>query len=335
MSNILEDIIRQHISLPSMPNPNGWFQVVCKVCNDHGRKGERGGFKFDGNVTGYNCFNCGHHATYDSTQDEDLSKGMKKVLRGYSIPESDWGRVLYEALANRTQLGVVVKPHLTVDYEPSVIPLPKFFYQLSDDPSDEMSTLAIQYLQDRNVNWKSNTFYLSKLTNHPNSQKWYGRLIIPAYKDHKLIFYQGRDMSGTRIKKYESPSTSKDCVLSNFEFLNSTSRDEPLYIQEGWFDSYHVNGVAVFGRHLTPQHVYWLNKTPRPKVIIPDKYGDGIDLARAGLQQGWSVSIPDINDCKDIDDAVKKYGKLYVLNTLRENTCSGFEANVKLGIYCE
>jgi hypothetical protein len=109
----------------------------------------------------------------------------------------------------------------------------------------------------------------------------------------------------------------------------------PLYITEGWFDSYHIDGVATLGRYLTTQQIYWLNRTPRPKVIIPDRFGDGIDLAKAGLNQGWSVATPDINDCKDINEAIIKYGKLYVLNSLREHTYSDFEATVRLGIYCE
>lgn len=338
MANDLEDLIRAYVPLRNHPNPQGWFSVLCKVCGDHGRKGERAGFKFDQTATGYHCFNCGCKATYDSGSDEELSREMKKVLRAYGVPESDWGKVLFNSLVQRNATGKVERVKAQqVEHEPSQLSLPKFFYPLTDDPDDEWAQFAMFYLkEDRSIEWDSYQFMLAKETDDPKSKAWTGRVIIPIYKNNKLIFYQGRDMTGLRIKKYLSPGSPKGGVMYGFDHIfGRHDRDEPLYVVEGWFDAFPIQGVAVFGNVLTPSQIYWLNRTPRPKVIIPDKHGDGFMLGKQALDMGWSIATPDIGDCKDVNEAMKKYGLLYVIDTLRDNIYNGFEGYTRLGVYCE
>lgn len=330
----LENIIRRHISLPARTNARGWYSVLCKVCNDHGRKGPRAGFRFTGNESAYHCFNCGIAGSYDPAEDENLSSSMKKVLAAYGITESEWQPVLYNAFVQRQQHGYVKTQRTsTTQLEPQEIQLPPFFEPLSENGSD-IHEYAIQYLQARSVDWKSQPFYVCTTCTHPDAERWFCRVIIPVYKDGKLIFYQGRDLTDTRPRKYLSPNVPRDNLLYGFDNITKDT-SEPLYITEGWFDAYAINGCAVFSNKLTVGQIAWLNRTNRTKVIIPDRYGDGHLLAHQAIQQGWSVSCPDIGDCKDVNEAVSRYGLLYVLKTIREHTCSGFEAEVNVGIYCE
>ena len=69
-------------------------------------------------------------------------------------------------------------------------------------------------------------------------RKWLKRIIIPMYKNSNLIFYQGRDLSGTAQKKYQSPSTDAAKVLYGFDNLHNYKVNEPLYVVEGWFDAF-------------------------------------------------------------------------------------------------
>lgn len=335
-SNKLEQIIRQYVSLPAYPNSKGWFPVLCKVCNDRGHKGKRAAFNFDIAGTGYNCFNCGHKAVYDPIKDEALSDSMKMVLRSFNVPETEWGVVLYDALvARHNGVGHPTTTLAPVNYDPDEIQLPAFFYKLVDDPKDEIAQYAIEYLwRERKIKWADYPFMLS--ANGLPNNKWYGRLIIPIYKDGKCIFYTGRDLTDTKTRKYETPSVQKDNILFGFDQLKPTApRSLPLYIVEGWFDAFNIEGVAVFGNRLTKGQIYWLNTSPRPKVVIPDRTGDGHQLALTALDLGWSISTPDVGQSKDMSEAVKKYGLMYVLNSIREHTSSGLEARTKLGVYCE
>ena len=110
---------------------------------------------------------------------------------------------------------------------------------------------------------------------------------------------------------------------------------QPLYIVEGWFDAFVIDGVAIFGNKLTKSQIYWLKSSPREKVYIPDRLGNGQGAATQALQQQWSISTPDIGNCKDINEAVVHYGKLYVLKQIVDNIATDFQGQLKISMYCD
>lgn len=337
----LEDVIRRYVPLSSKPNSRGFYSVLCKVCGDHGRKGKRAGFKFDNDTVGFNCFNCGHSAIYDphslsSDNHASLSDNMITVLESFNIPDNEWKQVLFTNLALQHNEGHQRQTKLIhTDIEPKEIEVPSHFYPLgSADSEDKWTIIARDYLEhERGVDPDKYRFYLSTGEGDPSAKKWKGRLIIPIYKDNKLIFYQGRALV-TLKKKYESPNTPRDRVICGFDELFKHT-EAPLYITEGWFDAEAIGGVAVLGNKLSDAQIKWLNRSNRPKVIVPDRFGDGHLLAEQGVNLGWKVSIPDTASCKDVSEAVKKYGKLYVMNSLVENTVSDLMARMAIEVHCK
>jgi DNA primase len=135
------------------------------------------------------------------------------------------------------------------------------------------------------------------------------------------------------MKKFESPSDPKDRVIYGFDRLFEKT-DVPLYIVEGWFDAHVIDGVALLGNELSSAQIKWLNKSQRKKVYIPDRFGDGQRIAENALSVGWSVSTPDIGNCKDVNEAVHKYGRMFVMKTIADNTADGLDAATRLGVYC-
>lgn len=336
-SKSLEEVIRQYIPLQPFPASTGWHPVLCKVCNDHGKKGMRGGFKFDGETVAYHCFNCGPtmNTIYNPVESKGMPRKMQTILTDFGVPQDEWQGVLLENLSRRGErTSETFVPAKSI--EPDEIPLIDIFYPLAEATADDKwAEIARWYLiEERGVNPDSYPFMLVQHTDDKLKKKWNGRLIIPAYKDGKLIFYQGRDLTDSKPKKYESPSTAKYKVLYGFDKLFEHT-DAPLYVVEGWFDAEAVGGVAIVGNELSDAQIQWLNRSPRKKVYIPDRNGDGQRSAKKALEQGWSVSTPDTANCKDMSDAVNKYGKLYVMKSLADNTAEGFTAEVNLGIYCD
>lgn len=326
----LQEVIRNAVWLPARSNSRGFYSVLCKVCNDHGRKGPRAGFKFDGDVVGYNCFNCGHAAKFDPSTDDEMSPKMREVLSAFGIPEIDWRPVLNNQLVIHNSH---IKKQQLSSIEPKQIQLLPCCEPLTDTPN-EWNQYAIEYLHSRGIQHTEYPFFIVNRPQPKIYKRWFGRLIIPVYKDNNLVYYQGRDLSDINHPKYLNPSEDRDTVLYGYHNILDDV-DLPLYVTEGWFDAYHINGVAVFHHHMSPNHIRWLERTRREKVIIPDRYGTGYRLAQQAIDHGWSVSYPDIGDCKDVNDAFIKYGKLYTLKTIKENTCSGTEAECRLGIYCD
>jgi len=333
MSHItLEQVVRQQIALSPRPNGQGWYSVVCKVCNDHARKGKRAGFRFDGETVGYNCFNCGHTALFDPSEHRTLSRDMTTALEAFGLKKEDWQPVLFALMS--TEHDLTLKNKRRENYGPAVIELPPYITPLIDN-GDEIDQYAIEYLlKERGIDWKQHPFFIGRKTSHPSSKRWYARLILPFYKDGKLIFYQGRDLTETRQQKYLSPDSPRENIVYGYEQIQKET-DDPLYIVEGWFDAWHLEGVAVLGNKMTSHQIHWINQSRRPKVVIPDRFGDGHRLAEQALELGWSISTPDIGDCKDPNEAIMKYGKLYTLMTIRTHTYEGFEASVRIKFYCE
>lgn len=325
----LEEIIRNHIHL-GRPNPQGWCPVLCKVCHDHGKKGPRAAFKFEGETVGYHCFNCGHSTGYDPEKHRSMPRKMLEVFEAFAIPDSDWNIVIFQNLDKvRIQQDSGQKQYVSI--EPDEIAVPSYFKKLTDDPEDDIAQYAIEYLRDeRGIDWQSYPFFLAEQT----SKKWFGRLIIPVYKENKLVYFQGRDLSGIATQKYLSPSHDREKVIYGYENLHANI-DEPLYITEGFFDAFLLSGIAVFGNKLSEAQIKWLNQSRREKVIIPDRYGDGHLLAKQAIELGWSVSTPDAPGCKDVSNVVKKYGMLYTLKTIYDNTAEGFAASANVAVYCK
>lgn len=324
----LEEVIKSHILLNRRPSGNGWYSVLCKLCNDHGRKGERAAFRFSSEEIKYNCFNCKHKAVF-SVDSKTMSRKMQQVLNAFNVPEEEWKAVLFANLAANDEgisISRVSAPDKSLDSV--TIDLPPKSYRVLTTNSDKWSQVAIEYLEIRGILPNQYPFYLS------THGGWKGRLLIPIYREGKLIFFQGRDMGLGYKNKYKSAPTPAENILYGFDELYNKS-NAPLFVLEGFFDAFVVGGIATLGNEFTPQQLKHLHKANRDKIIVPDRRGDGHILALQALKQGWSVSLPEIGDCKDINEAVLRYGKLYVVDSILKNTMTGIVAETAIGVYCE
>ena len=331
--NKLEAIVRKYVPLPAKATQKGWYSLRCLVCNDHKYK-KRGGWKFENGVTSYHCFNCAMAASYDE-EDGFISDKMQTVLDSFGVPEEIVKQLKLDNLKKVGQKHQKSKVGQSSYKEVEGIALPKHFYRLIEDEDDVWSQIAQEYLLGRGIDIDDYRFYLSKGGSLPSEKIWAKRLIIPVYKDNRLVFYQGRDLTDKSKSKYLSAEdAAKSSVIYGFDRL-FTDVDQPLFVLEGFFDAYHIDGVAVFGNEISSQQTAYLNASPRKKIVVPDRKGDGGLLAMEGIKQGWSVSVLPFNDCKDVNDAIVKYGKLFVIKTLIDNVKSGFEAELFVNMLCE
>lgn len=307
--------------------------MLCKVCNDHGRKGKRAAFNFDSDGScSYHCFNCGISSGYSPTKHRYIPRRMVEILTAFSVPKDEWDALVFSNFGK--QLISTPRETKTRLLDPAIIEMPEFFKKLTEDADDDISYVAKEHLKSRGISFKEYDFYTGQLTTAAASRRWACRLIIPIYKDGNIVYYQGRDLTDLAQRKYLSPDLDRSRVIYGYEHL-FTNIDEPLYITEGWFDAFHLNGVAVFGSKMYDEQIAWLNSSPRKKVVIPDQFGGGRSLADVAINNGWSVSTPDAPDCNDVSDIIEKYGHIYCYRTIVENTHEGFAARVNANIYCK
>lgn len=328
----ISDLVHSHVNFIYGTNSKGWSRCYCEVCGDGRRiKGPRGGWIFDGDMGFYHCFNCGVGGNFDPHREYPFSKDMRDILDKFGIPTKEYLSIAYPI---KESSGDFKKPEFkamaTQYYE-----IPNHFYPLEGTGLDNaVAGEAKRFLRDNYaLSHQCYPFYLStgKYVGTDPSQiavarKLVNRLIIPYFRHGKMIYYQARAL-GDQVPKYLNMSVPKTNVIFNMDALYK-NMERPLYVFEGVFDALHVDGVAVMENNLTSNQIDILNKSPRPKVIVPDRHGDSNKLVEIGvLEQGWGIALPEIGSTnKDLCEGIVKYGKLHVINSMVKRTYYGQQA---------
>jgi DNA primase len=61
----------------------------------------------------------------------------------------------------------------------------------------------------------------------------------------------------------------------------------------------------------------------REVIVVADRDRAGAKMVNNAIEYGWSVSFPVwLETCKDVNEAVVKYGKLFVLKTILDSKYS-------------
>lgn len=335
-NDTVEDIVRAYVPLVYGVSPKGWHSVYCEVCGDGKRtKGPRGGWLFHDEMCFYNCFNCGVEGNFDPSREHPMSRDMYKIFTSFDIPYKDVQEIVVQHLKDNKNyqkpVERIVLPNL--DH-------PDYFIKLEEQPEDDLLAMeARDFLWERyKITDQDYPFFLSSgktKSNDPDDQyraKYLRpRIIIPIYQNERLIYWTARIFVGESNRKYIDASVqNSSAVVHGLDYLYADNKDRPLYITEGFFDAWHVKGLAVFGNTMKDPQIKVISRSYRPKIVIPDYNHDGMQLANQAIELGWGISLPDILPHKDICAAINEYGKLYVLKTIAQSTYYNFEAKIRL-----
>lgn len=329
----IEELVRDNASFSGSVSSGGWERLYCEVCGDGARtKGPRGAFLFEGDVCFYNCFNCGIDGSFDPNREVACSRDMWEILTSFGIQPREFKKI--EEHAKKQQGIKVVKRQPIVI--PTIDPIPDFFKLLRDFPEDNL-------IADRRFLWENYKmtqddypFYLStgkSAAQSVQAKQLRPRIIIPAFYRGDMVYWQARLFVGESQNKYVSASVkSAGNVVFGMDNLH-IHRHRPLYITEGFFDSWHVDGVAVMTNRMKKGRIDVINRSPRQKVILPDQNDDGMNLADQGIELGWGVALPKIYPETDICKAINRFGKLYVMKSIIDNTHYGDRAKMSLRMF--
>lgn len=332
-----EIILSSGYQIKQTPNSGGWHVCKCPLCNDYK---VRAGFKFEDEGFGYNCFNCATGITYNPHEYPVFNEQVLNLMERIGISSFTCREI--EQHYQRDQLvngkrasskPIIVRSPLTV--EPLI--LPEYFIPLSTATS-VWADVARAYLENvRKVDITSHCYMILDY-DYPNVpvaeiQKWHKRIIIPFLYNGEVVWWQGRDYSGTLSPKYLN---SVDCGTNVlFSRLDKFTDDSDIvFVLEGFFDALQIDGVACFRNKLTDSQLNYLTSQQKRVVYIPDRLGQGHIAAIQCINAGLYVGLPDIGNCKDIDEAVKMYGKFYVYMSIIHNMYQGDEAMCRLNMYC-
>ena len=211
---------------------------------------------------------------------------------------------------------------------------PKFKPKL-DLPKASENQIAKQYLEKRNIN-PSKFYYTDTFKRWVNTlvtkfdDVTYDepRIIIPLIYENQLIGIQGRSLGPNSVKYI---TIMIDEEAPKVYGLDNISREHPVYVVEGPFDSNFIsNSIALCGSDGDLECleaydlIYTYDNEPRNKEIVGRIERCIRDNKRVVI---WPNSIKE----KDINDMVLAGHD--VMNVLKSNTYSGLEANLQFNTW--
>ena len=326
MLNIISDFIKSILPAKKKTTPSGWtsFNGVC--CPHNGESADtrgRGGLTAnpDGSVS-YHCFNCNFKASYQPGR--HLTFKFRKLLKWLGADDTDIKRLVIEAIRVRELVAPEeVKAEAEeekIDFKARDLPESAVSFRammshhLLDDFKNVPGLLnsAVNYTNLRKMDYDRYDFLWTDSTEHSLHQ----RVIIPFIWQGRTIGYTARAVNdGVKPKYY-----------SNYEpnFVFNTNNQLPdskfVIVCEGPFDAMSVDGVAVLNNECNETQADIIESMGREVIVVADKDKAGAKMITNAIEYGWSVSFPVwLETCKDVNEAVVKYGKLFVLKTILDS----------------
>ena len=325
MLTAVQDTVNQLLPAKRKYNSSsGWtsFNAVC--CHHNGESADtrgRGGIISNGNGSvSYSCFNCGFKANY--VPGHHLNYKFRKLLSWLGADDNTVKRLVIEAIRVKDFVAPeqATKEHQEVTFKPRLLPEDSVSFsqwktfltlQEEDEPVHPQFSAAFEYIYNRHIDFNKFEFYTTESTAY-NLHK---RVIIPFYWNKELIGYTARAFDETVKPKYHSQYEPNYV----FNVDRQTPERKFVIVVEGPFDAMAIDGVAVLGNEVSEVQADIIDSLGRDVIVVPDNDRAGTSLVEQAAEFGWSVSFPIWHeDCKDVGEAVAKYGKLFALKAILE-----------------
>jgi len=317
--------ILQYLPPRTRKSPSGWYTFSAPCCIHNGEtpdKRKRGGLIFDGDNWSFNCFNCGFKTRFINGQ--TLSYKSQKFLSWLGVDKQTVQKISLDSLRNK-QIYDIANQRTNANEE---IIQRNIFFKKKKLPSSARSIMmcdkwAIDYLAGRGINYHDYSFKITPQDKGRNKQ----RILIPYFYGGDIVGWTSR-YTDDRMPKYLNEQQQGyvfglDMQKTDWDFL---------FVTEGVFDAISISGTAVLHNELSEKQQALLRRQGKEVIIVPDQDKAGISLANNALEAGFSISIPDWPDhIKDVNDAVKEYGKLgVVLSIVNNKTSSKIKGRVAI-----
>ena len=322
MLDSIQQTVLQLLPARRKTGQNGWTSFNAPCCVHNGETADtrgRGGVKTNAGQISYHCFNCGYTASF--IPGRHLTFKFRKLLAWLGADDLTVRRLVIEAV----RLKELVAPEELarvqeeeINYEARTLPEGAVSF-------DEWTTyLAIQgdgyvvpdrvvrgvhYVNNRQIDITKYKFFLTD----NEAYNLHRRIIVPYYYKNEIVGYTARTWEADVKPKYWSSHPA--------DFVFNLDMQQPdwkfVIVCEGPFDAMSIDGVSVSGAEISDTQVEQIDRLQREVVVVPDADRAGRKLIDRAVEAGWTVSFPIWQEtCKDVNDAVVKYGKLFVLKSI-------------------
>lgn len=308
--NQVQSVIMSNLPGKVKKSSSGWqsFNAPCCVHNGETQdKRGRGGIILNGEAISYNCFNCGYKTGWQPGR--PLSRKLRQLMDWLGTPESDIKRLVLTAIQLKE---TAIEQNLIPEEIEFTFEKKDFPEQSSPLASD--NKLILEYLHKRGLDENDYPYYWTPIT----ETKFDRRVIIPFFWQDEIVGYTAR-LAVRGNPKYFT-STPAGYV---FNMDRQTEDRKFVIVTEGPFDAIAIEGVAILGSDIGDAQVDLIESLNRQIIMVPDNDSAGNKLVTQAMKYNWDVSFPTWYDtCKDINEAVLNYGKVFTLKNILDNVQS-------------
>ena len=308
--------ILQYIPGKRKQTSSGWisFNAPCCIHNNNSQdRRMRGGLKINTDGWSYHCFNCNFTASF--VLGRNLSVKARKFLTWINVPQEEIERVNLESMKHRSIEGLLqdrqqISDALTgIQFEESEVPALAVFL------NDSEHSNLLDYLKNRHapLDYPFMTLNLAPGMAIPSSNGSWTRpnIVIPFTHNHVIVG------NTTRFLDDRKPVWIND-FQPGYVFGTDLQMPDWQYVivTEGIFDALSISGLALMHNTVNDAQAKLIRNLGKEIIVVPDQDKPGLELIDRATELGWAVSIPDWDNCKDVNDAVIKYGRLGTLLTI-------------------
>ena len=333
MFNAVQDYTLSILPSKRRRSQAGWLSFNAVCCHHNGDSADtrgRGGCitNPDGGVS-YHCFNCQFKTSYQPGR--PLSFKFRKLLNWLGADPTEVKRLVIEAIRIKELIRPedIRAPEEEIVFEARALPqeaqsflaLAEFYKLAEYQSTPKLFTDAVHYALDRKIDTIKYDLYWTPEVEH----KLNHRVIVPFVYKGKTVGYTARATVDGIKPKYHSNHPAN--FVFNMDRQLPTSKF--VLVVEGPFDAMSIDGVSVQTNEISEQQAEIIEGLGREVIYVPDfdqhlnKQGrpvwPGLAAVEQAIEYGWSVSFPVWREtCKDVNAAVIKYGKLFVMKAILE-----------------
>jgi hypothetical protein len=298
------DIV-QYLPAKRKTSSSGWISFNGPCCVHNGEsldKRQRGGLKSSPDGWSYHCFNCNFTASF--IVGRNLSFKARKLLTWLNVPLEEIERINLESLKHRSIAGII-ESRQTFDV-------------VADIRFDERDLGGVEFITPNHTDqWNylrrrcAPVDYPFMVSATPGTRSG---VIIPFTYNNTMVG------STTRFLDDRKPVWLND-FQPGYVFGTDLQHAnwQHVIVTEGIFDALSISGLALMHNTVSDAQARLIRTLGKEITVVPDQDLPGMELVDRAVELGWAVSMPAWEDCKDVNDAVIKYGRLATLLTIMQS----------------
>ena len=285
---------------------SGWISVNGPCCVHNGESQDRrhrGGLLSSAEGWSWHCFNCNFTASF--ILGRNLSVKARKLLTWLNVPQEEIERVNLESLRHRSITGLID------DRQRTAAAIQGIRFEERDIGGAEFVTAhhieVWKYLRRRHAPIDYPFMVSATLNSRPG-------VIIPFTYDNTVVGCTTRfldDRKPVWVNDFQ-PGYVFGTDLQHAEWQH-------VIVTEGIFDALSISGLALMHNTVSDAQARLIRNLGREITVVPDQDKPGMELVDRAVELGWAVSMPAWSDCKDVNDAVIKYGRVATLLTIMQS----------------